>query len=75
MSDALAALDRHEEAARAALEALQILAPFVERYPERCGGLARKIGSDVLRYGAAAGMEPDLQLLERIVRALGASGS
>ena len=39
MSDVLAALDRHAEAAQAATEALTLLLPFVERYPETFGDL------------------------------------
>ena len=70
MSDAFAALDRNEEAAKAAVEALQLLAPSVERYPDHYGGLARTIGADIIRYSEAAGMEPDLALLERVARAL-----
>jgi tetratricopeptide (TPR) repeat protein len=71
MSDVLATLDRHADAAQAAAEALAILAPFVERYAQTYGGLARKIASDVRRYSEAAQTTPDLALLERIARALG----
>ena len=71
LSDALAALDRHEESASTAAEALEILAPFVERYPEHYGRLARTIGADMLNYSEAAGVEPDLALLERIAQSLG----
>jgi hypothetical protein len=38
MSDALAALDRHDDAAKAATQALEVLAPFVERYPQTYNG-------------------------------------
>ncbi len=71
LSDVLAALDRNNEAAQAAGEALRILVPFVERYPDNHGGLARTIGGDVIRYSEAAGTEPDPALLERVVKALG----
>ena len=71
MSDVLAALDRHEEAARAATQALEILAPFVERYSQTYQGLARTIGADILRYCEAAGQQPDNALLARVARALG----
>ena len=71
MSDVLAAMERHAEAAAAAQEALSVLAPFVERYPENYGGLARTIGSDVLKYSKAAGIEPDAVLLKRVTTALG----
>src|SRR5262249_49364659 len=75
MSDALAALDRHGEAAQAATQALEILAPFVERYPQTYQGLARTIGADVLRYCEAAGHQPDNALLARVAEALGGGAS
>jgi hypothetical protein len=71
----LAALDRHEEAARAATQALEILAPFVERYSQTYQGLARKIASDILRYCEAAGQQPDNALPARVARALGTGES
>jgi tetratricopeptide (TPR) repeat protein len=71
MSDVLAALDRHGEAAQAATKALEILAPFVERYPQTYQRLARTIGADILRYSDAAGQQPDIALLARVARALG----
>jgi tetratricopeptide (TPR) repeat protein len=71
MSDALAAMERHAEAAAAAQEALATLAPYVERYPQTYADLARTIASDVLRYAEAAGVEPDLALLQRVARLLG----
>src|SRR5262249_60366487 len=70
MSDALAALDKHEEAARAATQALEILAPFVEGYSQTYQGLARTIGADILRYCEAAGQQPDTTLLARVARAM-----
>ena len=75
MSDALAALGRHGDAARAATQALEILAPFVERYPQSYEGLARTIGGDVLIYSEAAGVEPDRALLARVARVLGHGGT
>jgi tetratricopeptide (TPR) repeat protein len=71
MSDVLAALDRHEEAARVATQAFEILAPFVERYSQTYQGLARTIAADILRYCEAAGQQPDNALLARVARALG----
>jgi len=71
MSDVLAALGRDGEAAKASTHALEILAPFVERYPQTYGDLARTIGADILRYSDAAGERPDNALLERVARALG----
>jgi tetratricopeptide (TPR) repeat protein len=71
MSDALAALGRHREAAQAATQALEILAPFVERYPQAYKDLAREIAADVLRYSEVAGQLPDNTLLARVARALG----
>lgn len=75
MSKVLAALERHVEAAQAAHQALEILAPFVERYPEAYGQLARTIGAGVLRYIEAAEQPPNMALLERVARALGSDGS
>jgi hypothetical protein len=75
MSKVLAALERHVEAAQAAHQALEILAPFVERYPEAYGQLVRTIGADVLRYSEAAEQPPNMALLERVARALGSDGS
>ena len=69
-SDALAALDQQAEAAQAADQALEILAPFVERYPDTYGRLARKVMADVLRYSEAAAQAPNEALLERVARAL-----
>ena len=74
MSDALAALDRQGDSARAATQALEILAPFVERYPQTYEGLARTIAADVLRYSEAAALQPDSALLARVARALGRGG-
>jgi len=71
MSDVLAAMERNAEAAKAAQEAFATLAPALERYPEAHAGLARTIASDVVRYSAAAGVEPDGALLQRVVLALG----
>jgi hypothetical protein len=71
MSDTLAALDKHEEAARAATQALKILAPFVERYSQTYRDLARTISADILRYCEATGQQPDTALLERVARAMG----
>jgi hypothetical protein len=71
MSDALAAVDRHGEAAQAATQSLEILMPFVERYPQTNQGLARTIAADVPRYCEAAGLAPDKALLARVAKALG----
>jgi hypothetical protein len=71
LSDVLAAMGRRAEAAAAAQEALAMLAPYVERYPQTYAGLARTIRSDVLRYAEAAGVEPDLALLQRVAGLLG----
>jgi hypothetical protein len=70
MSDVLAALDRHGEAAQAAVQALEILAPYVERYPQTYRDLTRTIGADILRYGEAAGQQPDMALLGRVEKVL-----
>jgi tetratricopeptide (TPR) repeat protein len=75
MSEVLATLERHAEATQAAHQALEILAPFVECYPEAYGQLARTIGADALRYSEAAEQPPNMALLERVARALGSDGS
>ena len=75
ISYVLAELDRHLEAAQAAHEALAILAPFVERYPETYGGLARRVRADVLRYSEAAAQAPNEALLKRVAGALGGGES
>jgi hypothetical protein len=49
--------------------------PFVERYPETFGGLARTIAADVLRYSEAAGIEPDQALIDRVAHVLGTGGT
>ena len=59
------------DAAQAATEALQILAPFAERYPQAFEGLARTIAADVRQYCDAVGQPPDDALLARVARALG----
>jgi tetratricopeptide (TPR) repeat protein len=69
-SDILASLDRRVEAAQVAHQALECLAPFVERYPAAYGELARVIAADVLRYSEAAAQAPNMELLERVARAL-----
>ena len=69
-SDVLFALDRRTEAAAAARNALETLLPFVERYPDAYEGLAKTIAADLIRYGEAAGIEPDRDLLLRAARAL-----
>jgi hypothetical protein len=72
-SSTLAALDRHQEAALIAAEALRFILPYAERYPETYGELARTITADVLRYNDAVGQAPDQALLERAARVLAPS--
>ena len=50
-------------------EALEIVTPFVERYPQAYEELARTIAANVLRYNEAAA-RLDMALLERVVQAL-----
>ena len=71
MSDVLVALSRPAEAAQAASEALTLLVPFVERYPDVFGETARAVRDSLRRASAAAGQEPDATLLARAARALG----
>ena len=70
LSDAFAAVDRHEEAAQAATEALDILVPFVERYPQAFGQLGRAIASSARKHTDAAGLQPDAALLQRVAQAI-----
>lgn len=63
------------EAAQAAHQALEILAPFVEHYPETFGQLARTIGAGVLTYSEAGAQPANMALLERVAQALGGGGS
>jgi tetratricopeptide (TPR) repeat protein len=70
MSSVLAALDRHAEASQAATQALEILAPFVERYPKTYRDPARWIGANILRCSEGAGRQPANALLARVARAL-----
>jgi tetratricopeptide (TPR) repeat protein len=58
MSRALGALGHHAEAAQTANQALELLAPFVELYPERFGPLAHAIETDELRYTKTANQLP-----------------
>jgi hypothetical protein len=67
----LAGLDRHADAAAAVREGLAAIAPFVERHPQAFGRLAGNLAQDHLGYCEKAGVEPDGELLGRVVRALG----
>jgi hypothetical protein len=58
MSRALGALGHQAEAAQTANQALELLAPFVELYPERFGPLAHAIETDELRYTKTANQLP-----------------
>jgi hypothetical protein len=66
----LDALDRHEEAARAAGDLLRILLPYIQRYPTIAAGLARAIIRDTRRYSDAAGKVHDESLLEQVAQLL-----
>ena len=66
MSDALAALERHQDAAKAADDALRVITPYLERFPARYSGLAAAIANDLLNYSEAANIEPDLELLTHV---------
>ncbi len=70
-STVLFALDRHVQSANAASEALRLVAPFVERCPLRFGELARFIRDRFLKFSEAAGLEPDIALLDLVAQALG----
>lgn len=66
----MAELDRLGDATTTASEALTLLAPFIERYPNTFGPLGHAIQERVLAYSEAAGLEPDKSLLERVDRVL-----
>ena len=69
-SDALGALKQYHEAAQVTADALRILLPYVERYPETYGGLARDIVACLQRYSDAAGTAANEALLEQAAIAL-----
>jgi tetratricopeptide (TPR) repeat protein len=71
LSDALGELARYDEAAQAAHDALEKLAPLVERYPDAAGQLARHLARRVRDFSEASSKVPDAALLERIGWALG----
>jgi hypothetical protein len=63
---ALAAAERHADAAAAAREGLMTIAPFVERYPQVFGELTRALTQDYLSACKKSGKEPDQALLARV---------
>jgi len=66
---ALAQAERHADAAFH--EGLAIIAPFVERYAQAFGDLARDLSRDYDAACEKAGIAADTALLERVARALG----
>ncbi|MFK8014103.1 MAG: tetratricopeptide repeat protein, partial [Gammaproteobacteria bacterium] len=67
-SDLLAEIERFEDAANAAHEALTMLLPFLQRFPERFGDLARTMSADLIRYSESASVALDEELLQRVAR-------
>ena len=68
---ALAALNRHKDAANAGAEALEILCPFVAKHPDRFSGLARTLVG-IFGVSADAAEPPHLAVLQRVAAMLGA---
>src|SRR5262249_51228792 len=68
---ALERAERHADAAGDCHEGLAIIAPFVERYAQAFGDLARNLRRDYDVACEKAGTAPDTALLERVGRALG----
>jgi len=68
-SRALAAAERHGDAAAATHEGLMAIAPFVERHAHAFDYLARALYRDYLAACEKAGTEPDQALLERVAHA------
>jgi hypothetical protein len=71
----LSAVERHGDAAAVAGEGLAAIVPFAERHAQAFVGLARTLGQIYRTACENAGIEPDMALLERGARALGAGGS
>lgn len=70
LSDIHSAMGHHGEAAAAAHEALRVLLPHLERLPQAHARLARAIGGDIIKFSEAAGIEPDMELLQRALAAI-----
>jgi hypothetical protein len=66
LGHALAAAERHADAATAAHEGLTTIAPFVERYPEVFVELTRALTQTYLAACEKSGTEPDQVLLARV---------
>jgi tetratricopeptide (TPR) repeat protein len=69
-SRALAALDCHKEAAQAATDALRMLLPSVQHYPQTYERVARTIIADIQRYSDVAGLRRDESLLKQVAQLL-----
>src|SRR5262249_8737309 len=70
LGKALLAGDRAREAAAATREGLTAIAPFVERHAKVFSNLAAALARDHRNASDAAGIEPDIELVERVERAL-----
>ena len=66
LSQIFAGQERHAEAAAALKEAVEIVAPLVEKLPQAFSNLWR----DYLSACEASGAEPDAAWLERVTRAI-----
>ena len=69
-SNVLASLNLSAEVAELAGEGLRIAVSLVERHPQAYGQLAHTLRVDLLKHSNAAGVQPDIMLMERVTRAL-----
>jgi hypothetical protein len=70
MSQVLAGLERHPEAAAALAEGIRILQPQFEKLPDAFAPLMAALRQDYLQASQAAHIEPDLALLTPVVEIL-----
>ena len=70
LSQTLFSADQYVQAANAAFEGLTAIAPFVEANAAAFGDLARNLGRDYMEASEKAEIEPDAELLNRVVRAI-----
>ncbi|MCP4935986.1 MAG: hypothetical protein GY927_17700, partial [bacterium] len=70
LSRTLSAADQHVEAANAAREGLAAITPFAEANAAAFGDLARALCRDHVEASEKAGIKPDEELLNRVIKAL-----
>jgi tetratricopeptide (TPR) repeat protein len=72
LAQAMLAAERHAEAVAATREGLTAITPFMERYPEAFGDLARALRQVYLAACDKAVEAPDTALLDRVAQIIGA---